>query len=151
MTWGWLLPRIHTCLFSYTEMRYWQMFVVRLEKCHGDLWCLIVKPQDWPYQSFVNSGWRRRIFTRKFLFENNYSSIPFYIDIGIKIKSSIFLRIASTLGDDTIFSKEYLCLQIPVSKEFNIIYTVKEQMIHFHLLETDLYNNFKFSVCHYHC
>lgn len=50
----------------------------------------------------------------------------------MKSKSSIFLRLASTLGDDKILIKEYLCLQIPVLKEFNIIYTVKEQMIHFH-------------------
>lgn len=39
--------------------------------------------------------------------------------------------LASTLRDCTILIKEYLCLQIPVSKEFNSIYTVKEQMIHF--------------------
>lgn len=60
---------------------------------------------------------------------------------------------ASTLGNDTTLIKEYLCLQIPVSKEFNIIYTVQEQMIHFHFLETDLCNkiDFKFSVCHYYC
>lgn len=60
---------------------------------------------------------------------------------------------ASTLGDDTISIKEYLCLQIPVSKEFNIIYTVKEQMIHFHLLETDLCNKIYLNsvLCHYYC
>lgn len=32
--------------------------------------------------------------------------------------------------------KEYLCLQVPVSKQFNLIYTVKEQVIHFNELET---------------
>lgn len=39
----------------------------------------------------------------------------------------------------------------PVSKEINIIYIVKKQMIYFHQLETDFYNkiDFKFSVCHY--
>lgn len=50
----------------------------------------------------------------------------------IKFKIPIFLKMAFTLGHDRILIKEYLCLQIPVSKEFNIIYTVKEQMIHFH-------------------
>lgn len=50
------------------------------------------------------------------------------MDISDKMKSFIFLRIAFTLGHDTILIKEYLCLQIPVSKEFNIIYTVKEQI-----------------------
>lgn len=43
----------------------------------------------------------------------------------------VFLRMVCTLRDETILGKEHLCLQIPVSKEFNIIYTVKEQMIHF--------------------
>lgn len=66
----------------------------------------------------------------------------------MKSKSSIFLRLASTLGDDKILIKEYLCLQIPVLKEFNIIYTVKEQMIHFHYLETDLYNKIDLNSVH---
>lgn len=43
----------------------------------------------------------------------------------------------AALGGNAMI-KGYLCLQIPVSKKFNIIYTVKEQVIHFHLLETDL-------------
>lgn len=34
--------------------------------------------------------------------------------------------------------KERLYLQVPVSKQFNLIYTVKEHVIHFHELETEL-------------
>lgn len=56
-------------------------------------------------------------------------------------------RLASTLKGCTVLIKEYLYLQIPVSKEFNSIYTVKEDTF-LHLLETDFYNKIelKFSV-----
>lgn len=50
----------------------------------------------------------------------------------IKFKIPIFLKMAFSLGHDITLIKECLCLQIPVSKEFNIIYTINEQMIHFH-------------------
>ena len=56
-------------------------------------------------------------------------------EISIEIKSVLLEWL---LHRETIVLKEHLCLQVPVSKQFNLIYTVKERVIHFHELETEL-------------